>query len=556
MIKYIVILNFEQKNFNLKKRMISGNFDDLLRVKELEINELHNMKIRSLQNELDDKNRRIYDLIQQNENLIFNEKCQYQSLKMQEDSVKKISKENQSLRIILEQQETKFFELTQEKDQNEKRLKLEIESQELDLKKLRVNLTECLKELEFYKDENSNMEQMEKENVFQLQDIKKQLEDQVKEKENILDKIIEENSELQQKLKKFEELHNSFKGTNENSENKYQKVTNSLYKEIDSLKKQVLDFEKKLTDKKRKNETKLEKLKQNYFLYLEDYEKRHIDQMKDLKDINEGNELELRKLLMENEELKSRIRFVNENAHFSTNETVRTLENKYFDLETKFRQLNNELSKRDNEIRNLKDNIVTILREKEINEKNHLKNLETEKKLKSEEKLMCRYEESDAEGEMEFLIKIREKLKNETCYKIIEKKFTDNENLKNNCRMLGDQVEALKKENLFLGYEILKLQKQNLQLNKLCTQEQSEKNNNVLDQLSNKNQLIINQILKNKEEQAPQKINAKDNAQDFEKPTKLKNFDMKLKKHKMTNNNPATKLPRYQDFEKITGDEE
>ena len=157
---------------------------------------------------------------------------------------------------------------------------------------------------------------------------------------------------------------------------------------------------------------------------------------------------------------------------------------------------------------------------------------------------------------MEFLIKIREKLKNETCYKIIEKKFTDNENLKNNCRMLGDQVEALKKENLFLGYEILKLQKQNLQLNKLCTQEQSEKNNNVLDQLSNKNQLIINQILKNKEEQAPQKINAKDNAQDFEKPTKLKNFDMKLKKHKMTNNNPATKLPRYQDFEKITGDEE
>ena len=556
MIKYIVILNFEQKNFNLKKRMISGNVDDLLRVKELEINELHNMKIRSLQNELDDKNRRIYDLIQQNENLIFNEKCQYQSLKMQEDSVKKISKENQSLRIILEQQETKFFELTQEKDQNEKRLKLEIESQELDLKKLRVNLTECLKELEFYKDENSNMEQMEKENVFQLQDIKKQLEDQVKEKENILDKIIEENSELQQKLKKFEELHNSFKGTNENSENKYQKVTNSLYKEIDSLKKQVLDFEKKLTDKKRKNETKLEKLKQNYFLYLEDYEKRHIDQMKDLKDINEGNELELRKLLMENEELKSRIRFVNENAHFSTNETVRTLENKYFDLETKFRQLNNELSKRDNEIRNLKDNIVTILREKEINEKNHLKNLETEKKLKSEEKLMCRYEESDAEGEMEFLIKIREKLKNETCYKIIEKKFTDNENLKNNCRMLGDQVEALKKENLFLGYEILKLQKQNLQLNKLCTQEQSEKNNNVLDQLSNKNQLIINQILKNKEEQAPQKINAKDNAQDFEKPTKLKNFDMKLKKHKMTNNNPATKLPRYQDFEKITGDEE
>ena len=556
MIKYIVILNFEQKNFNLKKRMISGNFDDLLRVKELEINELHNMKIRSLQNELDDKNRRIYDLIQQNENLIFNEKCQYQSLKMQEDSVKKISKENQSLRIILEQQETKFFELTQEKEKNEKRLILEIESQELDLKKLRVNLTECLKELEFYKDENSNMEQMEKENVFQLQDIKKQLEDQVKEKENILDKIIEENSELQQKLKKFEELHNSFKGTNENSENKYQKVTNSLYKEIDSLKKQVLDFEKKLTDKKRKNETKLEKLKQNYFLYLEDYEKRHIDQMKDLKDINEGNELELRKLLMENEELKSRIRFVNENAHFSTNETVRTLENKYFDLETKFRQLNNELSKRDNEIRNLKDNIVTILREKEINEKNHLKNLETEKKLKSEEKLMCRYEESDAEGEMEFLIKIREKLKNETCYKIIEKKFTDNENLKNNCRMLGDQVEALKKENLFLGYEILKLQKQNLQLNKLCTQEQSEKNNNVLDQLSNKNQLIINQILKNKEEQAPQKINAKDNAQDFEKPTKLKNFDMKLKKHKMTNNNPATKLPRYQDFEKITGDEE
>lgn len=538
--------------------MISGNFDDLLRVKELEINELHNMKIRSLQNELDDKNRRIYDIIQQNENLIFNEKCQYQSMKMQEDSVKKLSKENQSLRGILEQQETKIFELTQEKDKNEKRLKLEIESQELDLKKLRVNLKECLKELEFYKDENSNMEQMEKENVFQLQDIKKQLEDQVKEKENILDKIIEENSELRQKLKKMEELQNSFKGTNENSENKYQKVTNSLYKEIENLKKQVLDFEKKLTDKKRKNETKLEKLKQNYFLYLEDYEKRHIDQMKELKEINESNELELRKFLMENEELKSRIRFVNENAHFSTNETVKTLENKYFDLETKNRQLNNELSKRDNEIKNLKENIVTILREKEMNEKNHLKNLETEKKLNSEEELiMCRYEESDAEGEMEFLIKIREKLKNEMCYKIIEKKFTDNENLKNNCRMLGDQVEALKKENLFLGYEILKLQKQNLQLNKLCTQGQSEKDNNALDQLSNKNQLIINQILKNKEEEAPQKINTKDNAHDFEKPTKLKNLDMKLKKHKMTNNNnPPTKLPRYEDFEKITGDEE
>ena len=350
--------------------MINENVDNLLRVKEFEINELQNVKIRALQNELEEKNKRIYDLIQQNENFTFNEKCKFHSLKIQDDSMNKLSKENLCLKNLLDEKEKQLTELLLEQNKKERRFQLDFESKDLEIKKLRRNLSESLKELELYKNENSSLEQTEKENLFELQDIKIQLENQIKEKENILDKLIYENSQLQQKNQKLEDFKTTTFNENDRSENKYQIATNSLYKEIAGLKKQVVDFETKMKNKKRKNETKLEKLKQNYFSYLEDYEKRHLEQMREMKEINESNEIEVRKLSLENEELRSRIRFFNENAKFSTNEIVGNLEKKLYDLEEKNKQSNNEIQKKEYEIKNLKAENAILVKHKEIYEKN------------------------------------------------------------------------------------------------------------------------------------------------------------------------------------------
>ena len=161
-----------------------------------------------------------------------------------------------------------------------------------------------------------------------------------------------------------------------------------------------------------------------------------------------------------------------------------------------------------------------------------------------------------------FLTKIKEKLKNEKYYDVIEKKFQENEILAKNCGILNTQVENLKKENLFLGYEILKLQKKNMELeNKINFKPEKilEKNDeiNKIEQNTKENILKKANLIKKQDFVEPVKEKKEEvscnNSENMEKPIKAKNFEFKLQKNK--NKNVPIKLPRYENFEKIESNE-
>ena len=524
--------------------MKSVNVDELLKEKEFEITELQNLKLHALKNDLDEKNRKIYDLIQQNENLLLNDQYKTQNFTIKEQEIKQILRDTQNFKEILKEKDCRIYELNKENEKIERILNNELSNKDAEIRQLKQHLNEYLNELNFFKMKNSSLESQDEDNDIQLQEIKLKLDKQIKEKEGIIDKIIQENNDLKSKNIPLEEFKTKYINENDRSEKNYQKLTNSLYKEIEALKTQVSDFELKMNSKKNKTKNKIEKLKKNYFNYLEDYEKRHLDQIKEMKENFDLNDFELKKLTLENEQLKSKVRLMSENKQYSTNEIIKNLERNLIDMGEKLKSSQNDILNREFEIKKLKEEL-NFIKTQEKTEKNG--NLSSDDGKEYE----FNY---DLDDEI-ILSKIQEKFKNEKYFVIIEKKFKENELLNKNCNDMQNEIEDLKKENIALGYEIIKLQNK---LNELENVSRHEKEKlfqeNIKLQLENKRNL--NKILKSEEkflnkETLESKFVDKTSINDKKLlPEKIFKPNFSKLKDNLIKNIPI-KLQRYENFEKI-----
>ena len=176
--------------------MKSVNVDELLKEKEFEITELQNLKLHALKNDLDEKNRKIYDLIQQNENLLLNDQYKTQNFTIKEQEIKQILRDTQNFKEILKEKDCRIYELNKENEKIERILNNELSNKDAEIRQLKQHLNEYLNELNFFKMKNSSLESQDEDNDIQLQEIKLKLDKQIKEKEGIIDKIIQENNDL------------------------------------------------------------------------------------------------------------------------------------------------------------------------------------------------------------------------------------------------------------------------------------------------------------------------------------------------------------------------
>lgn len=526
--------------------------DDLLHIKELEINELQSKKIQTLRQEVEERNQKIYELIQKNETFLLNDEYKNQSLSIKEFELNELLNKFNVLKETLHEKEEYIYEILRQKEKNENINKTELSLKDREIQKLKEKIDENFQEINFYKCQNNSLESLEDENIVQIEKMKNKLDQQIQEKEKIIDKLLDENKDFKSKNNKLEGLKMTKINENDKTEGKYKKLTDSLYKEINELKNQVLDFEAKMKIKKKRSRNKLEKLKDNYFLYLGDYEQRHLEQMKEMKENFDFTEFELQKLTLENEQLKSKIRFINDNKSYSTNESTKILEKKLLEMEEKNKKIQNEILNKDFEMKKLKEEIVFLQTQKENLEKKLHDNEKKENYYVESKDSLFDYEDNDFEGTGFILAKIKENLKNQKFFQIIEKKFNENEIIIHNCHELQNQIDYLKKENLSLGYEILKLHKKNLEIENRYKNEKDkmieenynfnlEKNKNPPIELKSQNNFVYESQKNFNSGSKKEKV--------FSNDMRKKNIFLKTKEN--INKTIPIKLPRYEDFEKI-----